>query len=94
MENDIDRCIDRLVTKLFSQRGYTPLHEAVDGGHSEVVKQLLLSQANMDIENNVSSAISSVSMLYFITLFNRVGHLIEQSVSGWVGGCGQCTGKY
>ena len=71
MGHDVDRCINRLVTKLFSQDGDTPILLAVEGGHSEVVKQLLLSQANLDIENNVSSAISSVSTitLYFI---NRV----------------------
>ena len=74
MGHDIDRCINRQVTKLFSQRGNTPLHKAVEGGHSEVVKQLLLSQANVDIENNVSSVISSVST---ITLYFMIAFIIE-----------------
>ena len=39
--------------------GNTPLHLAVENGHSEVVKELLLSQAKLDIKNNVSTAISS-----------------------------------
>ena len=87
---DIDRCINRQATKLFSQNGDTPLHLAVDGGHFEVVKQLLLSQANLDIENNVSSAISSVNTitLYFI---NRVelDWSLDRAVGLWVDGCGQ-----
>ena len=64
--HDIDRCT-KLLSFTFSQLGNTSLHWAVEGGHSEVVKQLLLSQANLDIENNVSSVISSVSTitLYF-----------------------------
>ena len=69
MGHDIDRCIHGLIIKLFSQlSGNTPLHRAVNGGHSEVVKQLLLSQANLDMENDVSSAISCVSTitLYFM----------------------------
>ena len=54
----------RLVTKLlFSQLGSTPLHLAVYYNQSEVVEQLLLFHANMNIENNVSSAISSVRVL-------------------------------
>ena len=74
-----------LVTKLFSQLGNTPLHKAVEGGHSEVVKQLLLSQAHVDIENNVSSTISSVSSMITLYLMlilecNLMGHLI-----GWMG---------
>ena len=52
-----------LATKPFSQDGNTPLHLAVKGGHSEVVKQLLMSQTNLDMENNVSSAISSASTI-------------------------------
>ena len=84
---DIDRCINRLATKLFSQNGDTPLHLAVEGGHSEVVKQLLLSQANLDIKNNVSSAISSVSTitLYFINRVEFDGSL-DRVVGQWVGG--------
>ena len=54
-----------------------------------MVKQLLLSQANVDIENNVSSAIFSISTitLYLMLMleWNLMGHLISQSVSGWVG---------
>ena len=92
MENDIDRCIDRLVTKLFSQRGYTPLHEAVDGGHSEVVKQLLLSQANVDIENNVSSA-HLLCQHNYVRFDTHVRVELDESpdwlVDQWVGGCGQ-----
>jgi ankyrin repeat protein len=57
----IEQYINRLVAKLFSQLGDTPLHRAVDGGHSEMVKQILLSQVNVDVKNNVSSAICSVS---------------------------------
>ena len=90
MGHDIDWCINRLATKLFSQDGNTPLHRAVEGGHSEVVKQLLLSQANLDIENNVSSAISSVSTitLYFINRVELDGSL-DRAVGQWVRGCGQ-----
>ena len=52
----------RLVTKLlFSQLGSTPLHLAVYYNQSEVVEQLLLFQANVNIKNSVSSAIFSVS---------------------------------
>ena len=42
----------------FSQLGNTPLHQAVICGNSEMVKQLLLYKANVDIKNNVSSVIS------------------------------------
>ena len=88
MGHDIGRCINKLVTKFFSQLGNTPLHRAVEGGHSEVVKQLLLSQANVDIENNVSSAISFVSTitLYLMLMleWNLMGHLISRSVGQWV----------
>ena len=59
----IGASIDYIITKLFSQLGNTPLHLAVERGHSEVVKQLLLSQTNLNIVNNVSSAISSVSTI-------------------------------
>ena len=85
MGHDIDRCI---VTELSPQIGNTPLHHAVEGGHSEVMKQLLLFQANVGIENNVSSAIFSVSTitLYLMLMleWNLTGHQIGQSVSGWV----------
>ena len=37
-----------------------PLHQAVENGHIEVVTLLLLSQANMEIKNNVSTVISSL----------------------------------
>ena len=91
MGHDIDRCI---VTEFFPQLGNTPLHRAVKGGHSEVVKQLLLSQANVDIENNVSSAISSVStiMLYLMLMleWNLMGHLMGRSVGQWVWLAGDC----
>ena len=84
--HDNDRCIDRLVTEHFSQLGNTPLHDAVDGGHSEVVKQLLLSQANLDIENNVSSV--STITLYFISRVELDGSL-DLVAGQWVDGCGQ-----
>ena len=45
--------------RFFSQLGNTPLQRAVEKGHAEVVRQLLLSQANLGIKNNVSTAISS-----------------------------------
>ena len=45
--------------RFFPQYGDTPLHLAVEKGHIEVVRQLLLSQAKQDIKNNVSTAISS-----------------------------------
>ena len=88
---DIDRYINRLVTKLFSQLGgNTPLHRAVEGGHSEVVKQLLLSQTNLNIENDVSSAISCASTitLYFINRVELDGSL-DRTVGQWVGGYDQ-----
>ena len=44
--------------RFFPQLGNTPLHRAVENGHIEVVKELLLSQAKLDIKNNVSTAIS------------------------------------
>ena len=52
----------RLVTQLFSQLGNTPLHLAIYYDRSKVV-ELLLSQAIVNIKNNVSSVstISSVS---------------------------------
>ena len=43
----------------FPQLGNTPLHRAAEKGHAEVVRQLLLSQAKLDIKDNVSTAISS-----------------------------------
>ena len=52
-----------------SEAGYTPLHEAVENGHNEVVRLLLLSRANMEIKNNVSTAISSLRV-------NHVHYLI------------------
>ena len=95
MGHDIDRCI---VTKLFSQDGDIPLHLAVDGGHSEVVKQLLLSQANLDIKNNVSSAISSVNTitlyLMLVLEWNLMDHLIDWSLGGWVGVVSECDRYY
>ena len=45
--------------RFFPQLGNTPLHRAAEKGHTEVVKELLLSQAKLDIKNNVSTAISS-----------------------------------
>ena len=45
--------------RFFPQLGNTPLHRAVEKGHIEVVKELLLSQAKLDIKSNVSTAISS-----------------------------------
>ena len=62
--------VGALIAKLFLQLGNTPLHQAVDGGHSEVVKRLLLSKANLDIENYVSSAISSVNTISDTLYFN------------------------
>ena len=52
------------------QFGYTSLHRAVSSGHIEVVRLLLLSQANMEIKNNVSTAISSLRaiMLHYLII--------------------------
>ena len=52
------------------QLGYTPLHWAVNSGEIEVVRLLLLSQANMEIKNNVSTAISSLReiMLHYLII--------------------------
>ena len=41
------------------QYGNTPLHDAINRRQIKVVKQLILSQASLDIKNNVSTAISS-----------------------------------
>ena len=54
------------------QSGNTPLHDAVRGGHIEVVRLLLLSQANMEIKNNVSTAISSLRANH-VTLLDHHG---------------------
>ena len=52
------------------QFGYTPLHWAVSSGHIEAVRLLLLSHANMEIKNNVSTAISSLRaiMLHYLII--------------------------
>ena len=52
------------------QRGNTPLHWAVISGQIEVVRLLLLSQANMEIKNNVSTAMSCLRaiMLHYLMI--------------------------
>ena len=35
------------------QLGYTPLHLAVEGGHAEVVEQLLAARADVEAKNQV-----------------------------------------
>ena len=70
----------------FSQLGNTPLHWAIKNGRTEVVRLLLLSQANMEIKNNVSTAIFSIKaiMLHYLMIMvdlNLMGHL----VGAWVG---------
>jgi ankyrin repeat protein len=77
----IEQYINRLDTKLFIQLGNTPLHLAVDGGHSEVVKQLLLAEASMDIKNNVSS-VSTITLYVLVIMLESslMGHLIGQPV--------------
>ena len=56
--------------------------------HSEVVKQLLLSQANVDIKNNVSSAISSISTIMLYLMLMLEWYVMGDPVGRSVGGCG------
>ena len=55
---------------IYLQSGDTPLHLAVENGHIEVVRLLLLSQVNVKIKNNVSTAISSLRaiMLHYLII--------------------------
>ena len=70
-----------------SQLGNTPLHRAVENRHIEVVKLLLLSQANMEIKNNVSTAISSLRAIMLHYLIIMVHGVKLNGSAGWsVGG--------
>ena len=82
--------ITMVVCIIYQQLGNTPLHDAVYDGHIEVVRLLLLSQANMEIKNNVSTAISSLReiMLHYLIIMVhgvKVDGSPGQSVSGWGG---------
>ena len=57
---------------IYLQFGDTPLHLAVENGHIEVVRLLLLSQVNVKIKNNVSTAISSLRANH-VTLLDHHG---------------------
>jgi hypothetical protein len=69
----VEQQINRLGSTLFSQIGNTPLHLAVDGGHSEVVKQLLLFKVNVDIKSSISHVLCLEQIWW---------------PAGWVGGWG------
>ena len=54
------------------QFGWSPLHFAAKNDRPEVVRLLLLSQANMELKNNVSTAISSLRANH-VTLLDHHG---------------------
>ena len=66
-----------------SQFGNTPLHQAVENGNIEVVRLLLLSQANMKIKNNVSTAISSLRAIMLHYLIIMVHGVKLNGSAGW-----------
>ena len=83
--------ITMIVCIIFQQFGNTPLHDAVSGGRIEVVRLLLLFQANMEIKNNVSTAISSLReiMLHYLIIMVhgvKLDGSADWSIGGQVGG--------